>query len=125
MNNRQPRHEMDFYKEFWTRYFDFNGRTGRKDYWMTVLVNMAIIFTLFFMAGATDSSAFLMIYTVFALAAFIPSIAILVRRLHDTGRSGLWFFIIFVPFAGSIILLVFLCNRGQDGDNAYGPAVGR
>ena len=120
-SNRIRGFDMEFYKQFWTRYFDFNGRTGRKDYWMTVLVNVAILFTLIFVSAATGSTAITFLYAVLWLAMLVPSISMVVRRLHDTGRSGAWFFICFVPIIGSLILLFFLVTRGQTGENIYGP----
>ena len=50
-----------------------------------------------------------------------PSIAVAVRRLHDIGRSGWWYLLIFVPIIGWIVLLVFFCTRGEDGPNQWGP----
>ena len=55
------------------------------------------------------------------LAVFIPYLAVGVRRLHDTGRSGWWMLIYFVPFIGAIVLLVFFVQDSQDGYNQYGP----
>lgn len=58
---------------------------------------------------------------IYSLAVLVPSLAVIVRRLHDIGKSGGWFFISFVPFVGGIILLVFECMDSQPGENAYGP----
>lgn len=58
---------------------------------------------------------------IYCLAVLVPSLAVIVRRLHDIGKSGGWFFISFVPFVGGIILLVFECMDSQPGENAYGP----
>jgi uncharacterized membrane protein YhaH (DUF805 family) len=55
------------------------------------------------------------------LANFLPSISVLVRRLHDTGRSGWWYWIALVPLVGPILLLIWLCTRGTFGGNEYGP----
>jgi uncharacterized membrane protein YhaH (DUF805 family) len=57
-------------------------------------------------------SLFPVILGIYGLATIIPSLAVLVRRLHDTNRSGGWFFIAFVPLVGAIILLVFTCTEG-------------
>ena len=58
----------------------------------------------------------------FALFIFLPSIAVFVRRLHDTGRSGWWFWILLVPLVGLIVILVFLCTDSQEEVNQYGPS---
>ncbi len=59
--------------------------------------------------------------TFYSLAVLIPSIAVMVRRLHDTNHSGWWWFLILIPIIGWIILLVFLCTDSMPGDNKYGP----
>ncbi len=58
----------------------------------------------------------------FALGTLVPSIAVAVRRLHDSGRSGWWYLLSFVPFVGGIVLLIFMLLEGQPGENKYGPA---
>ena len=61
------------------------------------------------------------IYILYALAVFIPGLAVSVRRLHDTGKSG-WFILLgLIPCVGGIILLVFVVTAGDVGDNEYGP----
>lgn len=57
----------------------------------------------------------------FCLAVLIPSIAVGVRRLHDTGRTGWWLLIGFIPLIGAIVLIVFFVLDSQPGTNAYGP----
>ena len=52
---------------------------------------------------------------------FIPSLALTVRRLHDTGRSGWHFFISFIPIVGPFIILYYMCVNSQSGSNQYGP----
>ena len=64
--------------------------------------------------------ALLYVILVYTLAVLIPGVAVGVRRLHDTGRGGWWFLIAFLPF-GAIVLLVFLGQDSQRGENQYGP----
>ena len=75
--------------------------------------------------GSTDHAGFGVLFLVpmflYMLAIIIPSLAVTVRRLHDTGRSGWWYFICFVPIVGPIILLVFYFSASQPGPNAWGP----
>ena len=61
------------------------------------------------------------IYYIYVGAILIPSIAVAVRRLHDTNRSGWWYFISIIPIIGTIILIVFLVQDSQPGENKYGP----
>jgi uncharacterized membrane protein YhaH (DUF805 family) len=115
------------------KYADFQGRARRSEYWFFYLFNV-LIFTAFFilmgLAGSTNDTtspnrplaavvgiAFLL----FVLASILPHLAVAVRRLHDTGRSGWWYLIALVPFVGGIILLVFLCLGGTHGPNEFGP----
>ncbi len=63
-----------------------------------------------------------LILLIFALATLVPSIAVTMRRLHDSGRSGWWYLISFVPYVGGIVLFIFMLLEGQPGENKYGPA---
>ena len=58
---------------------------------------------------------------IYGLIILIPNISVFVRRMHDIGRSGWWYWIAFVPIAGAIVLLVFLLTGSNRGDNQYGP----
>nr|WP_232243107.1 DUF805 domain-containing protein [Paenibacillus sp. GSMTC-2017] len=99
-------------------YVTFTGRARRKEYWLFVLVNAIIGTLLYSLTFISESLVFL--YWIYGIAVFLPSLAVLVRRLHDTNRSGWWFLINFVPFVGWIVLLVFLCLDGSPGTNEYG-----
>lgn len=110
---------MEWYITVLKKYAVFEGRARRKEYWMYTLFNIIIFVALGVLSLAAD--AFIWLYGLYWLAVLIPSLAVVVRRLHDTGRSGFWFFISFVPFVGGIILLVFLVLAGDQADNAYGP----
>ncbi|CAN7392274.1 DUF805 domain-containing protein [Rossellomorea sp. LjRoot5] len=114
---------MHWYLTALNKYADFTGRSRRKEFWMFSLVNFVIMFILSFAANIVDSSGtiFMVLYGIYALAVFVPSLAVSVRRLHDTGRSGAWYFIAFVPIAGAIVLLVFMCFDSDHGSNQYGP----
>ncbi len=64
---------------------------------------------------------FLALLGIYSLATLIPSLAVGIRRLHDTGKSGWWIFISLIPFVGPIILLIFLVKDSDPGTNLYGP----
>ena len=66
------------------------------------------------------SSLMLLVGVVAVLAFFIPSLAVTVRRLHDTDKSGWWYLISFIPFVGGIILFIFMCINSTPGSNQYG-----
>lgn len=61
-----------------------------------------------------------LISTIYSLAVLIPGLAVSVRRLHDTGRTGWWLLIAFIPVIGAIALLIFFFQDSQQGDNQYG-----
>lgn len=106
------------------RYAQFNGRANRAEYWWYALVNICVGLVLYILMAATSSGFFLVIYVLWALATFIPSLAVAIRRLHDTGRSGWWWLIAAVPIIGAIVLIVFLASEGTSEANQYGVAPG-
>ena len=101
------------------RFAQFDGRAGRAEYWWFVLANFIVLAVLGALSRA--SVLFLIIYTLYALAVVIPSIAVGIRRLHDTNRSGWWLLIAFIPLIGTIILIVFFATAGDPGGNRHGP----
>lgn len=134
------------------RYFEFSGRSRRKEFWMFQLLQVLVSFVLFaimfsgggaqFLAGvenenldATVMGVPMMIGGILAilwfLAAFIPSLAVTIRRLHDRNLSGWWYggllIASFIPilniFAGigMLVMLVILMLDGTDGPNRFGP----
>ena len=94
------------------KYTDFAGRAGRKEYWLFIVWHLAFIIVL----GALSSA----LYLLYALGTLVPSIAVGIRRLHDTNRSGWWLLVTFVPFVGFIVMIVFLASAGTTGENDYG-----
>ncbi|MFD3972876.1 DUF805 domain-containing protein [Streptomyces cyaneofuscatus] len=108
---------MNWYLAVLKNYAGFSGRARRKEYWMFTLIHLIIAAVLFGIGLAIDTT---IPYLIYVLATFVPSLAVLVRRLHDTGRSGWWFFIAFVPVVGGIILLVFVASEGKQEPNQYG-----
>ena len=103
------------------KYADFNGRASRAEYWSYALP-VAIVGSILNLIGRS-SSFFSVLGLIFSLALLMPSLAAVWRRLHDTGRKGIWFLIFLVPIVGWIVLLVWLCQPGQPGENEFGPEV--
>ena len=107
------------------KYACFSGRARRQEYWLFVLFNAiaGIIINVIggVLAGATGVDAFAFLGAIYNLAVLIPGFAVFFRRLHDTGRSGWWWLILFIPIVGVIVILVFCCLDSQPGENQYGP----
>jgi len=107
------------------KYACFSGRARRQEYWLFFLFNIiaAIIVGVIssVLVSVTNVTAFAYLGTIYDLAVLIPGLAVLFRRLHDTGRSGWWWLIGFIPLIGIIVLIVFCCFDSQPGDNQYGP----
>jgi uncharacterized membrane protein YhaH (DUF805 family) len=100
------------------RYALFDGRAGRAQYWWFVLANIIVSVVLQILTSAL--SAFFILSILYSLALIIPGLAVAIRRLHDTNRSGWWVLISLVPLVGVIILIVFLATDGDPGANQYG-----
>lgn len=106
-------------------YANFTGRARRQEYWMFALFNFIFIIAIIaFSAGlssATETPAFMALYFIYVLGIIIPSLAVAVRRLHDVGKSGWFYFIALIPLVGGIWLLVLFITEGDKGTNQYGP----
>lgn len=115
---------MNWYLKVLQNYATFSGRAQRTEYWMFTLFNVLIGFVLGFVDGALGTTTEMgtgILGGIYSLAVLIPGIAVAVRRLHDTGRSGLWLLIALVPCIGAIILLVYMVQDSDAGSNEYGP----
>ncbi len=102
------------------KYAIFNGRSRRLEYWIFTLISGLIVAGL----GYADTSMGNyppLLSPIYALAVLIPAIAVTVRRLHDTDRSGWWLVITLVPAIGQLVLLVFMLIGGKPDRNQYGP----
>lgn len=115
---------MKYYLQALSNYANFTGRARRREYWMFILFNVLFSFAAFsidiLMGMAVPELGFGAIYILYALAVFIPGLAVTVRRLHDTGKSGWMYFISLIPIIGGIWLLVLLATEGDRGANQYG-----
>ncbi len=115
---------MNWYLGVLKKYAVFTGRARRKEYWMFVLFNIIISVVLSFVDGMlhmTTSTGLGLLSGIYSLAVLIPGIAVTVRRLHDTSRSGWWILIAFIPLIGWLVLLFFMVLDSAPGTNDYGP----
>jgi uncharacterized membrane protein YhaH (DUF805 family) len=110
------------------RYADFNGRARRSEYWLFWLLTVILETVAFVLIGATGGNPASMnlglggiLLCAIVLGLFVPSLAVLFRRLHDTDRSAWWVLIAFLPILGGLVLLVFTVLDGTPGANRFGP----
>ena len=117
---------MNWYLQALKKNADFSGSARRRGNWFFVLFNIIIYILLsicdVFLGTYSAAASIGILAGIYSLAVLIPGIAVTVRRLHDTGRSGWWILIQLVPLVGSIVLLIFLLIDSQPGQNAYGPS---
>lgn len=115
---------MNWYITAVKKYATFSGRARRKEYWYFFLFNVLISLSLSFVDSLTGSfdpdTGYGLLSGIYSLALFIPGIAVSVRRLHDTGRTGWWLFILLIPIIGVLVLLYFTVSDGNPGTNEYG-----
>ena len=115
---------MNWYLSALKQYAVFKGRARRKEYWFFVLFNLiaSLVLTVVdFMTGSLDVELGMgLLSGLYSLAILIPSLAVTVRRLHDTDHTGWWLLIGLVPLIGAIVLLIFTLQDSKPGDNQYG-----
>lgn len=108
---------MNWYMGCWKKYATFSGRARRKEYWMFVLFNAIAYFVAGMLDGIIGGGAIAGLY---GLAVLLPTLAVSVRRLHDTNRNGWWLFVTLIPVVGEIWLFVLMIMDSSLGSNQYG-----
>lgn len=114
------------------KYFQVNGRATRAEYWWWALIQFTLLMVLLFsdIRAFTNAQALglppslnPLHYTslIFILATIIPNFTVTIRRLHDSGRSGFWYLILFAPFVGGIWFFILMLLPSERDDNIYGP----
>ena len=115
---------MNWYLTVVKNYAGFSGRARRKEYWMFLLFNMIFAFVAAIIDNVVGTASpelgYGVFYGLYTLAMIIPGIAVIVRRLHDVGKSGWMYFIVFIPIVGVIWLMVLLLTDSDAGENQYG-----
>ena len=109
---------MQWYLAVLKQYAVFTGRARRKEYWMFTLFNLIAAAVLGFVDGV--SGGFGALGALYILAVFIPNLAVSVRRLHDSGRSGWWLLLGLIPLIGGFVLLFFMVQDSEEGENEFG-----
>lgn len=103
----------DAIKSVFTQYVGFNGRARRSEYWYFTLFNSMVGLVLALISIRALS-------VIWSLVVLLPGLAVMVRRLHDIGRSGWWYLIVLIPIVGAVVLIVFFCTDSQPGENKWG-----
>jgi uncharacterized membrane protein YhaH (DUF805 family) len=115
---------MNTYLQVLQKYAVFGGRAPRNEYWMFFLFNILIAMGIGLFCGVLKGLAHVdltFLIHLYSLALLCPGLAVGIRRLHDTNRSGWWMLLSGIPLIGSIILLVFMCQDSTPADNNFGP----
>ena len=116
---------MDWYLIVIRKYTVFTGRASREEFWYFLLINILISIAVGFIdrfMGWGGASGAGLLGGLYSLLVFLPSLAVVVRRLHDSGRSGWWALIMLIPLLGWITLLIMMALPGKP-DNEYGPRI--
>jgi len=115
---------MNWYLQVLKKYAEFSGRARRKEYWMFSLFNVIFMIVAMILDNILGTTAgelpYGVFYFLYALAVFIPGLAVSVRRLHDIGKSGWMILIALIPIIGAIWLLVLMVTDSNPGENQYG-----
>ncbi len=119
---------LDIYKNCIKKYVVFDGRARRKEYWYFFLFNFLVTLALtipavlfYYYGEQTAFSIFVSVIVLYNLFVLLPSLSVMVRRLHDGGKSGAWVFILLIPTIGAVIMFIWLIEEGHQGSNLYGP----
>lgn len=116
---------MNWYIQGFKRYFDFGGRSRRKEYWYFALFNLIAVILLAVIDSLTGTFnielGMGLLGAIYSIATIIPNLSITFRRLHDIDKSAWWILILLIPLIGFIVLLVFLCQDSKE-ENKYGPS---
>lgn len=111
---------VDWFKKGLKNYANFSGRARRKEYWFFTLAQFILVLVAMILDTIIFDTGMGLFYAVVALGLFIPSLAVAIRRLHDTSHSGWWILITIIPLIGSIVLIVFLASDTKPETNQWG-----
>ena len=107
-----------------SKYITWQGRASRSEFWffyLFFLIALVVASIIDGILGTKTESGVGYLYILVVLGLFLPTISVVVRRLHDTDRSGWWYWIGLIPLVGLILLIVWWAAKGTTGSNQYGP----
>jgi len=115
---------MNYYINVLKKYAVFSGRASRKELWYFTLFNIIFAYIALILSNVLGlaTKGYGLLNILYSLAVLLPTIAVGVRRLHDTGRSAWWFLIELIPLIGPIWFIILMAINGNPGDNKYGPS---
>lgn len=120
-----PTQFADVIRTVFSRYVLFRGRARRSEYWYWILFIILVSIALTVVDGVIfgfDANDLAILSPLFSLGTFLPSLGVAFRRMHDLGRSAWWLLLGFIPLIGTLILIYWFVQRGDESDNQYGPA---
>lgn len=106
-------------KGAFSKFATFKGRASRSEFWYFALYYFSIL-AIVLIGDADTTGTIGIVALIVLLASIFPFFSVMVRRLHDTGKSGWWYWVSVIPFGG-IVVIVFLSQEGESSDNVYGP----
>lgn len=115
---------MNWYFAALNKYADFSGRARRREYWIFSIVNVVLIIAAVIIDNVIGTiildGPFGFLSAAIFIATIIPGLAVTVRRLHDSGKSGWYYFVSFIPYVGGILMLVMMLLDSEPNQNQYG-----
>lgn len=115
---------MGWFIQAWMRAAEFSGRSRRKEYWMFTLFNGIVVLSAVLAVPLISPSGWTRplrtVLWAYIWVQVVPYLSLTVRRLHDVGKSGWWYFITLIPLIGAIYLLILMCTDSDAGWNEYG-----
>lgn len=102
------------------KFCDFSGRAARSEFWWWQVFGLIVMTAISFLGFILGDTLVAVMQSIISLALFLPSLGVIVRRLHDINKSGWWFLLWFIPVVGWIILIVWWCKDSDPMPNQYG-----
>ncbi len=112
--------QLNYYLDVLRKYTVFSGRARRAEFWWFTLINWIVTVVLQIVDNAIGTGG--IIGGLYGLGVLLPSIAVAIRRLHDTDRSGWWLLLVLIPIIGWLVLLYFYVQDSQPEPNQHGPS---